>query len=158
MGEAGGPDREAEGANDVLRGPDSSAWVWRRVRRHRLELWKRERSRQETPSPRVPVARLPWHTMMPSIYGILMGMKNFHVPLPDETYEHLKAAAVRSKVPATTLAREAIDFWLRQQLRKARHDAIAAYAAEAAGTVLDLDTDLEAAGIQHLTGTGRKSK
>jgi len=85
-------------------------------------------------------------------------MKNFHLPLPDDTYEHLRAAAARSKVPATTLAREAIDFWLRQQLRKTRHDAIAAYAAEAAGTVLDLDTDLETAGVEHLTGMGRKSK
>ena len=85
-------------------------------------------------------------------------MKNFHLPLPDDTYEHLRAAALRSKVPATTLAREAIDFWLRQQLRKARHDAIAAYAAEAAGTVLDLDADLEAAGIAHLTRKGSESK
>ena len=85
-------------------------------------------------------------------------MKNFHVPLPDDTYERLKAAAVRSKVPATSLAREAIDFWLQQQLRKVRHDAIASYAAEAAGTPLDLDADLEGAGIEHLTRMGRKSK
>jgi hypothetical protein len=85
-------------------------------------------------------------------------MKNFHLPLPDDTYEHLRAAAVRSKVPATTLAREAIDFWLRHQFRKARHDAIVAYAAEAAGTALDLDADLEASGIEHLKRLGRKSK
>lgn len=77
-------------------------------------------------------------------------MKNFHVPLPDETYDHLRSAAERSKVPATVLAREAIDFWLREQFRKARHDAIAAFAAEAAGTSLDLDDDLEGAGIEHL--------
>ena len=95
---------------------------------------------------------------MPLKYGIVKGMKNFHLPLPDDTYEHLRAASVRSKVPATTLAREAIDFWLRHQMRKARHDAIAAYAAEAAGTVLDLDPDLEAAAIEHLTRTGRKAK
>jgi hypothetical protein len=86
------------------------------------------------------------------------GMKNFHLPLSDDTYEQLRAAAVRSKIPATTLAREAIDFWLRQQLRKARHDAIAAYAVEAAGTVLDLDADLEAAGVKHLRRIGRRSK
>ncbi len=65
---------------------------------------------------------------------------------------------MRAKVPAITLAREAIDFWLRQQLRSARHDAIAAYAAESAGTMLDLDADLEATGIEHLTGKRRKSK
>src|SRR5262245_61219423 len=57
-------------------------------------------------------------------------MKNFHVPLPDETYADLRNAAHRSKMPATALAREAIDFWLRQQRRKARHDAISAYAAK----------------------------
>ena len=94
----------------------------------------------------------------PSDCGIIKDMKNFHLPLPDDTYEHLKAAAVRKKVPATTLAREAIDFWLRQQLRKTRHDAIAAYAAEHAGTDLDLDTAFEAAAIELLTGKRRKRK
>jgi predicted transcriptional regulator len=90
-----------------------------------------------------------WHTW---------NMRNFHLPLSDDTYEHLKAAAERSKVPATAIAREAIDFWLRQQLRKVRHDAIAAYAAEAAGTDLDLDAKLEAASIEHLMTTARESK
>ena len=85
-------------------------------------------------------------------------LKNFHLPLPDDTYEYLRAAAERSKVPATAIAREAIDFWLGQQLRKARHDAIAAYAAETAGTDLDLDAKLEAAGIEHLITTGREPK
>jgi hypothetical protein len=85
-------------------------------------------------------------------------MKNFHVPLPDETYHHLRTAAKRSKVPATALAREAIDSWLREQLRQARRDAIAAYAAEMAGKPLDLDTELEAAGIEHLVKADRKSK
>ncbi len=85
-------------------------------------------------------------------------MKNFHVPLPDETYDRLRTAAERSKVPATVLAREAIDFWVRQQLRKARHDAIAAYASETAGTSLDLDPDLESAAIEHLTTAGKNSK
>ena len=80
------------------------------------------------------------------------------MPLPDETYNRLRIAAERSKVPATALAREAIDFWLRQERRRARHDAIAAFAAQAAGTSLDLDVELEAAGIQHLTKTGKASK
>ena len=82
-------------------------------------------------------------------------MKNFHVPLPDETYDRLRIAAERSKVPATNLAREAIEFWLRQQSRKARHNEIAAFAAEAAGTSLDLDDELEAAGIEHLVTTSK---
>lgn len=87
-----------------------------------------------------------------------MNMKNFHVPLPDETYDDLRIAAERSKVPATVLAREAIDFWVRQQKRKARHDAIAAYAAEVAGTSRDLDPDLETAAVEHLTGASKRSK
>jgi hypothetical protein len=82
-------------------------------------------------------------------------MKNFHLPLPETTYTRLRAEAERTHVPATTLAREAVDWWLRRQFRKARHDAIAAYATEMAGTHLDLDADLESAGIEHLVKTGK---
>jgi hypothetical protein len=85
-------------------------------------------------------------------------MRNFHLPLPEQTYTHLRAEAERAQVPATALAREAIDWWLRQQLRKARHDQIATYAAEMAGTEFDLDPDLEAAGIEHLMKSGKATK
>jgi hypothetical protein len=54
-------------------------------------------------------------------------------------------------VPATVLAREAIDLWLRQQARLARHAEIAAWAAEMAGSSFDLDPALESAGIELLT-------
>jgi hypothetical protein len=76
--------------------------------------------------------------------------------LPDQTYAQLRAEAERARVPATSLAREAIDLWLQQQARKAKHDAIAAYAAEMVGTNLDLDPDLESAGIEHLVRTGSR--
>jgi hypothetical protein len=85
-------------------------------------------------------------------------MKNFHLPLPDETYTQLRAEAERTQVPATLLAREAIDLWLRIQLRAARHAAISTYAAEMAGSSFDLDTDLESAGIEHLLKTGKQAK
>jgi predicted transcriptional regulator len=85
-------------------------------------------------------------------------MRNFHVHLPDETYNHLRTAAERLNVPASALAHEAIDVWLRQQFLKARHDAIAAYAAEMAGTSLDLNTGLETVGIEHLIEAGVSSK
>ena len=85
-------------------------------------------------------------------------MKNFHLPLPERTYAQLRAEAERTQVPATVLAREAIDLWLRDQLRLARHSAISAYAAEMAGSSFDLDTDLESTGIEHLLKTGKKSK
>jgi hypothetical protein len=57
------------------------------------------------------------------------------------------------RVPMTALAREAVDSWLRQQFRAERHDAVAAYAAEVAGSRLDLDPDLESAGIEYLART-----
>jgi hypothetical protein len=85
-------------------------------------------------------------------------MKNFHLPLPERTYTQLRAEAERTQVPATTLAREAIDLWLGHQLRRARAEAIAAYAEEMAGTNLDLDPDLESTGIDHLVKTGKKPK
>ncbi|MGA2739676.1 MAG: hypothetical protein ABSG65_19830 [Bryobacteraceae bacterium] len=73
-------------------------------------------------------------------------MRNFQ-PLPDQTYSHLRAEAQRALAP------EPIDSSLRQQLRQERHDRMAAYAAEMAGTVLDLDPDLESAGIEYLAQT-----
>lgn len=80
-------------------------------------------------------------------------VKNFHVPLPDPTYDRLRAEAERARMPATTLARHAIDEWLRQQARRARHRAISEYAASAAGTHADLDPHLEQAAIEHLLKT-----
>ena len=85
-------------------------------------------------------------------------MKNFHLPLPEQTYMGLRAEAERTGVPATTLAREAVDWWLRQQIRKARHDAIASYATEMAGTRLDLDADLESAATEHILNTIKATK
>jgi hypothetical protein len=85
-------------------------------------------------------------------------VKNFHLPLPEHTYTLLRAAAERAQAPATTLAREAIDSWLKHQAKEARHAAIAAYAAEMADTDFDIDRDLESAGIEHLVKTGRAPK
>jgi hypothetical protein len=82
-------------------------------------------------------------------------MKNFHLPLPEQTYAGLRAESERTGVPATILARDAVEWWLRQQRRKARHEAIAAYATETAGTQLDLDADLESAGIERLVNAGK---
>ena len=59
-------------------------------------------------------------------------MKNFHLRLPKQTYSRLKAAAERTQMPATALAREAIVLWLRLQVRKSGRQAIAAYAGQMA--------------------------
>jgi len=83
-------------------------------------------------------------------------MKNFHLPLPEPTYTLLRAEAERAQVPATALPREAIDSWLKSQLRKARHDAIAAYATRMAGTDLDLDRELESASTACLSKGERR--
>ena len=82
-------------------------------------------------------------------------MKNFHLPLQEEIYTRLRSEAERAQVPATELAREAIQQWLRLRERRARHNAIAAYAAEMAGTEFDLDPELERAAIDHLTAMDR---
>jgi hypothetical protein len=71
-------------------------------------------------------------------------VKNFHIPLPEEAYADLRAEAERAQQPATALAREAIELWLRAR-KKARRTAVASYAAEMAGTEFDLDVQLESA-------------
>jgi hypothetical protein len=77
-------------------------------------------------------------------------VKNFHLPLPEGTYAELRAEAERVQLPATTVAREAIALWLRARKKVERHNAIAAYAAEMAGTPFDLDPSLESAAIEQL--------
>jgi predicted transcriptional regulator len=78
-------------------------------------------------------------------------LRNFHLPLPDELYARLRAEAYKAKQPATWLAREAIDSWLRLRQRAATHTAIMAYAARHAGTGADLDPALESAAIDSLS-------
>jgi hypothetical protein len=77
-------------------------------------------------------------------------MKNFHVPLHDQTYESLQLEAQRSQLPATSVARQAIQAWLAARKRAERKRAIAEYAAEMAGTEMDLDTSLEDATLEIL--------
>lgn len=79
-------------------------------------------------------------------------MKNFHLPLPESTYEALRIEAQRAKRPATTVARAAIELWLRARKKAARHRAVAAYSAEMGGTTFDLDHQLEAAAVELLLG------
>ena len=85
-------------------------------------------------------------------------MKNFHLPLPDQTYSLLRAEAQRTRLPATTLAREAIQSWLSEQARRDTYDAIADYARQMAGTPLDLDRDLESAAIESLVAPAPRKR
>ena len=84
--------------------------------------------------------------------------RNFHVPLTDETYRALRSEADRRRQAATTLAREAVEEWLARRRAETLHADIAAYAARHAGTSADLDTALEAAGIELLIEKPRTAK
>lgn len=77
-------------------------------------------------------------------------MQNFHVPLTDETWTELKQEARKSRVPATRLAREALEEWLALRRRQARDDAIRRYALQHGGGPEDLDEALVQAGALHL--------
>jgi hypothetical protein len=79
-------------------------------------------------------------------------IKNFHVPLPQGVYEALREEAAALRQPATVVAREAIETWLRERKRAGVHEAIATYAVKHAGTEADLDPALERASLQLLRG------
>ena len=75
-------------------------------------------------------------------------LRNFHLPLPEELYRTLRDEAATAKRPATTLARQAIEAWLRERRKAAVREAIATYAAESAGSAADLDPALESASLE----------
>ena len=77
-------------------------------------------------------------------------MKNLNVPLPEHVYTSLREEAEKNNRPATAIARDAIEAWLHDCRKAARHQAIAEFARDFAGTELDLDPQLEAAGMEHL--------
>jgi predicted DNA-binding protein len=81
---------------------------------------------------------------------------NFHVPLPDSTYQRLKVAAKRQKRPATQVVKQAIDYWLDEQERLILHEQIAEYATHTAGSADDLDETLETAALENLTISEKK--
>ncbi|MCB1083716.1 MAG: hypothetical protein KDK61_05360 [Simkania sp.] len=76
--------------------------------------------------------------------------KNFHVPLPQDLYLKLKKESERAQKPATEIARNAIDSWLKEREKEALHQAIFEYATENAGTPNDLDEELEASTVKFL--------
>ncbi len=85
-------------------------------------------------------------------------LRNFHLPLPDDVYRALREEAAAVKQPATAIARQAIEAWLRERRKATLRDAIAAYAAEHSGTAADLDPTLEAAGVSLLRPVKRRRK
>jgi predicted DNA-binding protein len=76
--------------------------------------------------------------------------RNFHLPLPPDTYENLKAEARKRGRPATVLARHAIESWLRRARASELYEEIASYARSHKSWDADLDASLESAGIESL--------
>lgn len=74
--------------------------------------------------------------------------KKMHLPLPPELHADLREQAERYGVPATALAREAIEEWLERRRRERIAEEVRAYALEMAGGDADLDEDFEDAGIE----------
>jgi hypothetical protein len=79
-------------------------------------------------------------------------IKNFHVPLPQRVYDALREEAASLRQPATVVAREAIEAWLRERKRAGVREAIATYAVRHAGTAADLDLSLARASLELLRG------
>jgi hypothetical protein len=77
-------------------------------------------------------------------------MKNFHLPLPEDLFAELRTEAERSQIPTTTLARQALEQWLKDKRRADLRQAIESYAVEMAGSEFDLDEALEDAAVESL--------
>jgi hypothetical protein len=89
--------------------------------------------------------------------SLIVKRQNFHVPLSKDLYRELRSEARRRRIPATILARQAIEAWIENRRAEALHTEIAAYTTRHAGTAIDLDKDLERAGLEILKATSRTS-
>ena len=72
-------------------------------------------------------------------------LRNFHVPLSEDLYNRLRKEAEQSRQTATEIARYAIEDYLEKKRKNALYSAIMEYAKRHAGTVADLDEELESA-------------
>lgn len=77
-------------------------------------------------------------------------MRTFHLPLPDDLHEALRREATADHRPATEVARDALTGWLQARHRKRVADEIRRFALAEAGSDLDIDAELERAGVDHL--------
>lgn len=80
--------------------------------------------------------------------GVLL--RTFHLPLPDELHDALREEASAEHRPATEVVREALTGFIQARRRQRLAEEIERFAVAEAGTELDLDSDLEAAGVDHL--------
>jgi len=73
-----------------------------------------------------------------------------NVPLSTEMHAALFQEAKRAGKPATRIVREVLAEWLAARERARRDAEIERFAAEFAGTDVDLDPELEAAAVEAL--------
>ena len=78
--------------------------------------------------------------------------KKFNLPLPEKTHAALFDESRRTGVPATRLAREALEDWLRQRERERRREEVRRFAMQHAGGDYDLDPALESIAADELRG------
>ena len=76
--------------------------------------------------------------------------KKLNLPLPEEMHKALFAESKHAGIPATRLARSAIQHWLDQRRQEKLQEEIHQFAMENAGGHLDLDQYLEAAATDEL--------
>jgi predicted transcriptional regulator len=77
-------------------------------------------------------------------------MRTFHLPLPEDLHDALRAEANEQRRPATEILRQALESWIAVRRRERLAAQIQTYAEAMAGTLLDLDPELEEAGVEHL--------
>ena len=77
-------------------------------------------------------------------------VRTFHLPLPDELHDALREEATAERRPATEVVRDALSCWIQARKRQRIADEIERFATAESGTELDLDADIEAAGVDHL--------
>jgi hypothetical protein len=76
--------------------------------------------------------------------------KKLNLPLSEETHRALFDEARRTGVPATRLARSAIEDWLRERERERRRAEVRRFAIEHSGSEVDLDPCLESIAADQL--------
>jgi hypothetical protein len=86
------------------------------------------------------------------MYGIydMQNMKSIHIPLPIEWYHKLRDVSETLDTTSTELARSAIISFIKEQEKKIISEAIAEFASEYGGSDIDLDKELEEAGLEVL--------
>ena len=76
--------------------------------------------------------------------------KKLNLPLPRDMHEALFSESRELGIPTTRLVRSVLEEWLGERRRARRREEVRQFAMAHAGTELDLDPGLEAAGAEEL--------